>query len=420
MKTPESTTRSVVYVITALGVGGANLQVLALSSAFRARGWEVGIISMMPPKVDVSNLEADGIRVATLGMRRGIPDLRAVIRLRRHLRAWRPAVVHSHMVHANLLTRVTRPISDVPVLVSTAHSFNEGRTWRYLAYRLTDRLSDVTTNVSAAAMAEAIRRGAVRSDRVLLVPNGVDLARYDAAAGQRATTREELGIPDDAFVWLAAGRFVPAKDYPNMLEAFARFRANAGRATLLIAGIGLGQSAARRVGRATRYRAVRALPWTPERPPRADGGGGRFRSLLGVGGAPTRPPRGRRKRTCRSSRRTSVATVKSSATASQAISLSRTTARLSRVGWPTLSRCPARSEPRWELPRGGTLKSGTTSPGSWRRGSRYTSKPCRDGARVPGGGPPGDLDRARAISRAGHRRRVAQGARTRPLTRHPT
>ena len=46
----------------------------------------------------------------------------------------------------------------------------EGRTWRYLAYRLTDRLSDVTTNVSAAAMAEAIRRGAVRADRVLLVP----------------------------------------------------------------------------------------------------------------------------------------------------------------------------------------------------------------------------------------------------------
>ena len=242
---PDATPRSIAYVITALGVGGANLQVLALSRAFRARGWEVGIISMMPPKIDLSELEAEGIRVATLDMKRGIPDPRAVVRLRRHLRAWRPAVVHSHMVHANLLARITRLISSVPVLVSTAHNFNEGPTWRYLGYRVTDRLSDVTTNVSAAAMAEAIRRGAVRSDRVQLVPNGVDLARYDAASGQRATKRAELGMSDDTFVWLAAGRFVPAKDYPNMLEAFARLSTSTGRTTLLIAGIGVGQPAAR-------------------------------------------------------------------------------------------------------------------------------------------------------------------------------
>jgi glycosyltransferase involved in cell wall biosynthesis len=235
---------SVVYVITALGVGGANLQVLALSRAFKARGWDVGIISMMPPKIDLSGVIAEGIRVAHLGMRRGVGDPRAALRLRRQLRAWAPSVVHSHMVHANLLTRVTRLIAPVPVLISTAHNFNEGSAWRYLAYRVTDRLTDLTTNVSAAATAEAIRRGAVAADRVRMIPNGVDLARYEAASTARADKRRELGLADD-FLWLAAGRFVPAKDYGNMLRAFAQSRADAARPTLAIAGIGPEQAAMR-------------------------------------------------------------------------------------------------------------------------------------------------------------------------------
>jgi glycosyltransferase involved in cell wall biosynthesis len=242
---PEQDIKSIAYVITALGVGGANLQVIALSRAFRAKGWDVGIISMLSPKIDVHALQAEGIRVASLGMRRGIPDPRAALRLRRLLRAWQPAVVHSHMVHANLLSRMTRLVVRVPVMVSTAHSINEGRTWRYLAYRMTDRLSDVTTNVSAAAMAEAIRRGAVRRERVRVVPNGVDLARFEPAPGVRDEVRARLGIESDEFAWLAAGRFVAAKDYPNMLDAFARARTTAARSSLLIAGIGREQQAAR-------------------------------------------------------------------------------------------------------------------------------------------------------------------------------
>jgi glycosyltransferase involved in cell wall biosynthesis len=40
----------------------------------------------------------------------------------------------------------------------------------------------------------------------------------------------------DEFVWLAAGRIVPAKDYPNLLHAFARLRESDQRARLWIAG----------------------------------------------------------------------------------------------------------------------------------------------------------------------------------------
>jgi glycosyltransferase involved in cell wall biosynthesis len=45
---------------------------------------------------------------------------------------------------------------------------------------------------------------------------------------------------DSDFIWIAAGRLTPAKDYPNLLRAFARVRASQPRMQLWIAGQGTG------------------------------------------------------------------------------------------------------------------------------------------------------------------------------------
>jgi glycosyltransferase involved in cell wall biosynthesis len=47
------------------------------------------------------------------------------------------------------------------------------------------------------------------------------------------------------FIWLTAGRIVPAKDYPNLLRAFARVRAACSDAQLRIAGEAAGQKASK-------------------------------------------------------------------------------------------------------------------------------------------------------------------------------
>src|SRR5690606_38017537 len=100
-------------------------------------------------------------RVVDLGMKRGLPDPRAIGRLAAVLRELRPAIVHAHMFHATLLTRLTRLIAPVPVLITSAHNTHEGAYWRILAYRLTHRLSDLTTNVSDAAVKRLVRLGGV-------------------------------------------------------------------------------------------------------------------------------------------------------------------------------------------------------------------------------------------------------------------
>ena len=171
-------------------------------------------------------------------MRRGMPDPRALLRLARLVRAWRPEVVHSHMVHANLMARALRLIAPVPALVSTIHNVYEGGRLRMAAYRLSNGLVDHMTIVSQAAYDRFVKDRIVPERMLRLVPNGVDTARFrEVAPDAREAVRRSLGLEDE-FVWLAVGRFETAKDYPNMLRAFSLVRAGEPRAKLVLVGRG--------------------------------------------------------------------------------------------------------------------------------------------------------------------------------------
>jgi glycosyltransferase involved in cell wall biosynthesis len=192
---------------------------------------------MMPLDTQFDDLGARGIKTASLGMRQGVPDPRALLALARLLRKWRPDVLHGHMVHANLLARLSRFLVWTPVVISTMHSDNEGAQWRYYAYRLTDRLSTITTTVSDSARDEALRRHAAPGHKIIYIPNGVDVGAYRSDDDERRLTRDALGIEGE-FLWLAAGRLAEPKDYPTMLRAFAQLRTTRPDSRLLIAGAG--------------------------------------------------------------------------------------------------------------------------------------------------------------------------------------
>ena len=233
---PDAGRRDIAMLVTGLDYGGAERQVVELSCRLAARGWRVGVVSMLAPRAFADDLGRVGVPVASLGMARGVPDPRALVRLVGVLRRWRPLVLHSHMVHANLLGRLVRLARRVPVQVSTAHNVDEGARWREIAYRLTDPLCSLTTNVAEAAVERYVQVGAVPAGRIEHVPNGVDTDRFRPDPEARRRVRDEWG--DGAFWWLAVGRFEEQKDYPTLLRAFARVRAAHPGARLAIAGEG--------------------------------------------------------------------------------------------------------------------------------------------------------------------------------------
>ena len=227
----------VLFVSTSLAYGGAETQVVRLASQLKARGWDIKVISLTPPVAYIEELEAANIPTYSLMIQRKLPDPRPIFRLARLIRIWRPDIVHSHMVHANLLARVVRPIAPIPVLINTAHNTNEGGRFRELLYRLTDSLCDLTTQVSRAGLERYVEINAVPRHKIRFIPNGVDADRFRFDPHSRSHIREDLGV-QKAFVWLAVGRLSPQKDYPSMLQAFASVAQELPEALLLIVGDG--------------------------------------------------------------------------------------------------------------------------------------------------------------------------------------
>jgi len=234
----------VMMVSTALGVGGgAEEQVMLLSLGLRARGWKVKIVSLLPLSLLSAELEESDIEIASLSMKRGIPDPRAMWGLIKELRGFRPDVVHCHMPQANLLARAVRPLRAFPVLISTLHNLTmervNGGSGRFLevAHGWTDRFCDLTTVICTPAVKSYLERGAVSAHKIAVFYNGVNTLNFQADAGKRKDCRRELGI-EGKFAWLAIGRLELAKDYPNLIRAFQKVVESRPETVLLICGRG--------------------------------------------------------------------------------------------------------------------------------------------------------------------------------------
>ncbi len=230
----------VLMVSTALGVGGgAEEQVMLLSLGLRRRNWGVKIVSLLPLFPLSAELEASDIPISSLGMKRGIPDPRAINRLRKEIRSFQPDVVHCHMPQANLLGRAVRVFNPIPVVISTLHNLTmeriNGRSGRYLeiAHRLTDRYCDLTTVICSPAVQSYVDCGAVQPDKVTVFYNGVNTKQFVADEAIRRHYRHELGL-EGKFAWLAVGRMELAKDYPNLIRAFKSISGEVLQETVLL------------------------------------------------------------------------------------------------------------------------------------------------------------------------------------------
>jgi glycosyltransferase involved in cell wall biosynthesis len=235
------------FIITGLNRGGAETQVSLLAKELSRVGHSVEIITLMTANSFEAELKREGIPVFSLGMRRGRADFWAVFRLRRHFKNRLPDIVHSHMIHANVFSRVARLFVRFPTLICTAHldaevperSRTSAPSWkRDWLYRASDWLSDLTTHVSIPGYNRYMAEGLSSEKKTLWVPNGVNTETF-APSPEREKLRAKFGL--DKFVWLAIGRIVPQKDYGNLLNAVSRLRRK--DFTVLIAGDGADRAA---------------------------------------------------------------------------------------------------------------------------------------------------------------------------------
>ena len=209
----------ILYVITGLGLGGAEKVVCDLADQMNILGHQVKIAYLTGNALVKPN--SSEIEIIVLSLNSASDFLKSSKKYKNLIKKFKPDVVHAHMVHANIFARLSRIFVKVPRLICTAHNRNEGGRVRMLAYRFTHNLSNITTNVSNDASQNFIKLKAVPVSGISTVYNGINLNKFNVIDVNNKNIRDEFKISDGAILFLAVGRFHEAKDYPNLIAAFS-------------------------------------------------------------------------------------------------------------------------------------------------------------------------------------------------------
>jgi glycosyltransferase involved in cell wall biosynthesis len=225
---------NIAYIITGLGLGGAEIVTIDIANRMVRAGNRVLLLYLTGDNEHKHRI-CPQIEMIGLNMRKTpLGFLSAIYRARKILKTYLPDIVHGQMVHANIFARFLRIFYHFPYLISTEHSKNIGSALRMRIYRRTDFLSDFNTNVSQEAVNSFIEQKAFRRANSKAIYDGINLSRFTPNNETRQTIRRQYAIPEDKFVFINVGRLTEAKDQRNLIEAFSQLS----DAMLMIVGDG--------------------------------------------------------------------------------------------------------------------------------------------------------------------------------------
>ncbi|MBI2195389.1 MAG: glycosyltransferase [Planctomycetes bacterium] len=224
----ENTPIRIQYVISTLDRAGAEGQLSALLTRLDRERFEPHLFCLTRGGPLEEDIRGAGVPVAIAG-KGGKLDPLPLLRLLRHLRRFRPQVLHTWMFTANAYGRAAGLLAGVPVRIASERAVDSWKTW---PYRWTDRLLASTTHcivANCAAVREFVRRQIPpAAARIEVIPNGVDIHRFTprvhGAAGE--------------VVFCSAGRLAAQKRMDLVLRALAQIPENPVRTRLRIAGEG--------------------------------------------------------------------------------------------------------------------------------------------------------------------------------------
>lgn len=208
------------YVITGLGLGGAETVTVDIANRIVDAGNEVMILYLKGDNIYEKRLDK---RIKLVGLKMSKTPwgtIKGFFKIYSVIKKFKPDIVHGQMVHANIMLRIIRLFYPVKKLISTEHNINIESELRMKLYKLTDSLSDFNTNVSQEALDYFIERKSFSASKSKAVYNGIDLSRFVPDDSSRKVIRKKYGIEDDEFLWLNVGRLTESKDQSNLITAF--------------------------------------------------------------------------------------------------------------------------------------------------------------------------------------------------------
>jgi glycosyltransferase involved in cell wall biosynthesis len=236
----------VVHIINSFEHGGAEAMLCNLLLRTDLSRFEPSVVALIDDLTVAQPIIDAGIPLVTIGIKPGLPDPRAIIRLARHLRKAQPHVVQTWMDHSNLIGGVATRLATRAKVVWGIHHSNHvkgvakrstlatvaacGKLSRWVPSRIVFVSEHASTLYAKHGFA---------GDRITVIPNGFDTSKLRPDAAARLSIRKELGLaPGVPLIGLAA-RHDPFKDHDTFFRAAAILAKQRADVHFLLCGAGI-------------------------------------------------------------------------------------------------------------------------------------------------------------------------------------
>ena len=229
----------ILHIISTLDVGGAELNLLRLLKSMDKDAFENHVACMTQPGATAHKMEQIGIPVHSLKMKKGVPDPRALLRLRFLAGLTTPGIIQCWMYHANLigltLLKPRTTLWNIRCSDMDLSYYTRGYRWSVKTGAVVSRIPEAVI-VNSHAGRKAHEELGYRPKRWVIIPNGFDTDVFMPDPKARSEIRAELNIPENALAIGLIGRFDPMKDHGTFFQASKLFLKSNPHTHFILAG----------------------------------------------------------------------------------------------------------------------------------------------------------------------------------------
>ena len=226
----------VIHVVEDLSVGGLETTIYHLLTHIDRKKFTFRICCLEEGGTIADELRSNGYEVDVLGLSNYYHPGQ-VLSVMRYFLHHKPDIIHTHGEFASTFGRSAALLVRVPVILRHIQT-KAALKFRHRIYDgLLTRLSSAAIAVSKDCAVHHIKRCHVPPEKVIVIPNGVDLDKLSKAPYPHQAL-EKWNIDNDSIVIGCVGRLSPIKGHIYMIRAMPEVLEKYSNAYLLIIGHG--------------------------------------------------------------------------------------------------------------------------------------------------------------------------------------
>jgi len=228
----DTAKRRILFLVTSADWGGVQSFLHNIAVTAKERGFEVCIAAGESGELEERCRDSHIPFHRLHRLKRNISpihDLAAIYEIRSLIKSFKPDVIHLNSSKAGIIGSVAANLERVPFVIyriggwvfEEKISSLKRSMYRWLE-KTTARNKDVIVTVHPGDEALAEKIGIRPRGRLVTIPNGLDLDRFDRNLKTKDEARRILGIEPDAFVVGTVANYYPAKNLPWLLKQIGR------------------------------------------------------------------------------------------------------------------------------------------------------------------------------------------------------